>query len=87
MRRATREDAVEEAPGCVQWVPGMPRTYWLYPALGGVVRNPQATSSQPLTQGHCLGRRADTTPGPWKGENEDRSPPSKELEVGDNLSP
>ena len=70
----------------MQWVPGMPRTYWLYPALGRVVRNPQTSSSQPLTQSHCMGRRGDTRPGPGRGENH-VSPASKELEVRDNLSP
>ena len=70
----------------MQWVPGMPRTYWLDPALGGVVRNPQTSSSQPRTQGHCMGRRADTRPGPWRGVSQ-VSPASKGLEVRDNLSP
>ena len=50
------------------------------------VRNPQTSSSQPLTQSHCMGRRGDTRPGPWRGENQ-VSPASKELEVRDNLSP
>lgn len=67
LEKATRECMVGEALwGCVQWVSGMPRTYWLYPALGEVVvRTPSRTSSHsPQLQSHCMGRRGDTRPGP-----------------------